>query len=171
MSSRNTGTFDNVPRPSNRAGNPLPAPGWSLTSTKRFFRPMTPFEKPLRSCKKSRRSLMGSQSNDGARFRPLHREVLAIPWKILSWTWKGASLVSRSPSGSESALNSMTTRLFDDCRGLSRLYEESSTFQRYFPSRLKTDIIDFETQVREFYSDVWVSVQVLLRSDQSSLFS
>lgn len=47
-------------------------------------------------------------------------------------------------------------RLVDEYHSLSRLYEESSIFQRHIPcTRLQTDIAEFEDQVRDFYKDAW----------------
>lgn len=47
-------------------------------------------------------------------------------------------------------------RLENDYRDLCRLYEQSSPFQRYFPSKqFQADITTLEDHVKAFYSDVW----------------
>jgi len=48
------------------------------------------------------------------------------------------------------------TRLMMDYNSLCRLYDQSSSFQRYFPgNHLRIDISTFEIKVKAFYSDVW----------------
>jgi len=47
-------------------------------------------------------------------------------------------------------------RLILDYRGLCRFYDQSSSFQRYFPgNRLRADVATFKDQVQRFYSDTW----------------